>query len=29
MTKVDDILIFFCVSGFFTGIVVAVTTLPV
>ena len=29
MTKVDDILMFFCVSGFFAGIVVAVTTLPV
>jgi hypothetical protein len=29
MTKVDDILMFFCVSGFFAGVVVAVTTLPV
>jgi hypothetical protein len=29
MTKIDDILMFFCVSGFFAGVVVAVTTLPV
>jgi hypothetical protein len=29
MAKVDDILMFFCVSGFFAGVVVAVTTLPV
>src|SRR5262245_61938327 len=25
MTKIDDILMFFCVSGFFVGVVVAVT----
>jgi hypothetical protein len=29
MTKVDDILMFCCVSSFFAGIVIAVTTLPV
>jgi len=29
MTKVDDVLIFCCVSAFFAGVVVAVTTLPV
>jgi hypothetical protein len=29
MTKVDDILMFFCISGFFAGVAVAVTTLPV
>ena len=29
MTKVDDILMFFCVSGLFAGVVIAVTTLPV
>jgi hypothetical protein len=27
--KIDDVLMFFCVSGFFAGVVVAVTTLPV
>jgi len=27
--KIDDILMLFCVSGFFAGVVVAVTTLPV
>jgi hypothetical protein len=27
--KIDDILMFFCVSGFFVGVVVAVTTLPI
>jgi hypothetical protein len=27
--KIDDILMLFCVSGFFVGVVVAVTTLPV
>jgi hypothetical protein len=27
--EIDDILMFFCVSGFFAGVVVAVTTLPV
>jgi hypothetical protein len=27
--KMDDILMLFCVSGFFAGVVVAVTTLPV
>ena len=29
MTKIDDILMFCCVGGFFAGVVVAVTTLPV
>ena len=29
MTKVDDILMFSCVSAFFAGIVYAVMTLPV
>jgi len=29
MTKIDDVLMFFCVSGFFVGVVVAVTTLPI
>ena len=29
MIKVDDILMFCCVSAFFAGVVVAVTTLPV
>jgi len=29
MTAIDDILMFVCVSGFFAGVVVAVTTLPV
>jgi hypothetical protein len=29
MTKIDDVLMFFCVSGFFAGVAVAVTTLPV
>jgi len=29
MTKIDDILIFCCVSGFIAGVVVAVATLPV
>jgi hypothetical protein len=28
VTKLDDILIFCCVSGFFAGVVVAVATLP-
>ena len=28
MTKIDDILIFCCLSGFFAGVVVAVATLP-
>jgi hypothetical protein len=27
--KIDDILMLFCVSGFFAGVAVAVTTLPV
>jgi len=27
--KIDDILMLFCISGFFAGAVVAVTTLPV
>jgi hypothetical protein len=27
--KIDDILMLFCVSGFFAGVVAAVTTLPV
>jgi hypothetical protein len=27
--KIDDVLMFFCVSVFFAGVVVAVTTLPV
>jgi len=29
MTKVGDILMFFCVSAFFAGLVIAVATLPV
>jgi hypothetical protein len=29
MTKVDDILMFFCVSGLFAGVVIAVPPLPV
>ena len=29
MTKVDDILMFCCVSAFFAGVIAAVTTLPV
>jgi hypothetical protein len=29
MTTIDDILMFFCVSGLFAGVVIAVTTLPV
>jgi hypothetical protein len=29
VTKLDDILIFCCLSGFFAGLVVAVATLPV
>ena len=29
MIKVDDILMFCCVSAFFAGAIVAVTTLPV
>jgi hypothetical protein len=29
MTKVDDFLMFCCVSAFFAGVVIAVTTLPV
>jgi hypothetical protein len=29
MAKIDDILMFCCISGFFAGVVVAVTTLPV
>jgi hypothetical protein len=29
MTKVDNILMFFCMSAFFAGLVIAVATLPV
>jgi len=29
MAIIDNVLMFFCVSGFFAGVVVAVTTLPV
>jgi hypothetical protein len=29
MTKLDDFLMFCCVSAFFAGVVIAVTTLPV
>jgi hypothetical protein len=29
MAKIDDILIFCCVSGFLAGVIVAVKTLPV
>jgi len=29
MTKVDNILMFFCISAFFAGLVTAVATLPV
>jgi hypothetical protein len=29
MTKADDILMFFCVSAFFAGLIIAVATLPV
>jgi hypothetical protein len=29
MTKADDILVFFCVSAFFAGLIIAVATLPV
>ena len=29
MTRVDDILMFFCVSSFFAGVTLAVITLPV
>jgi hypothetical protein len=29
MTKVDNILLFFCMSAFFAGLVIAVATLPV
>jgi hypothetical protein len=28
MTKIDNILIFCCISGIFAGVVVAVATLP-
>ena len=27
--KIDDILMLFCVTGFFAGVVVAVTTMPI
>jgi len=29
MKKADDILVFFCVSAFFAGLIIAVATLPV
>jgi hypothetical protein len=29
MTKVDNILMFFCMGAFFAGLVIAVATLPV
>jgi hypothetical protein len=29
MTKVENILVFFCMSAFFAGLVIAVATLPV
>ena len=29
MTRVDDILMFFCMSSFFAGLALAIKTLPV